>query len=145
MICVTLHNKTYEEILSVLEDRTIEMAEIRLDLCPELTDGQIRDLFENSDTPLIATGRGDYRRLELAIEAGARFADLEIEAPVDVSRRVQKLCRECGTELIRSYHNCKEIVKLLLKCVDAVFVEHSNICDREVLYACVSCFCCDRC
>ena len=108
MICVTLHNKTYEEILSVLEDRTIEMAEIRLDLCPELTDGQIRDLFENSDTPLIATGRGDYRRLELAIEAGARFADLEIEAPVDVSRRVQKLCRECGTELIRSYHNFKE-------------------------------------
>lgn len=105
MICVTLHHKTYGEIIDILADSSVEMAEIRLDLCPELTDGQIADLFANCDTPLVATSRKDSRKLALAIEAGARFADLELEAPVAVSRHIQSLCRKCGTELIRSYHN----------------------------------------
>ncbi len=168
MICTTLQNKTYHEILEILPN--LEMAEIRLDSCP-LTDSQIEDLFGQTDIPLVATCRfgpaagsersdrvvqgdpspcppgvqgdnfgpaagsersdrrvqgdpspcpqgvqGDNfgpaagwaeaeRRLSLAVQAGARFADLEIEAPAAVSRRFQKLCRECGTELIRSYHN----------------------------------------
>ena len=105
MICVTLHNKTYGEILEIISRSGIEMAEIRLDLCPELTDGQIQDIFANSDIPLVATSRGDERRLRLAIEAGARYADLEIEAPAAVSRQIQKLCADCGTELIRSFHD----------------------------------------
>lgn len=108
MICVTLHHETYDGLLEILSRPGIEMAEIRLDLCPELTDGQIRDLFENTEIPLIATSRGNSRKLEIAIEAGARYADLELEAPVGVSRHIQKLCRDCGTELIRSYHNFKE-------------------------------------
>ncbi|MBO4475840.1 MAG: 3-phosphoshikimate 1-carboxyvinyltransferase, partial [Bacteroidales bacterium] len=45
------------------------------------------------------------RLLTIAVQAGARYADLEIEAPPEFSRRFQKLCRECGTTLIRSYHN----------------------------------------
>ena len=123
MICTTLQNKTYHEILELLPN--LEMAEIRLDSCP-LTDSQIEDLFAQTDIPLVATCREAEifrlakgtpgteeaalwheaeRRLTLAVQAGARFADLEIEAPADVSRRFQKLCRECGTELIRSYHN----------------------------------------
>ncbi len=108
MICVTLHHKTYEEICTILEDRSIEMAEIRLDLCPSLTDAQIEDLFANCETPLVATSRKNARRLETAIKAGARYADLELEAHVDISRQIQKLCHSCGTELIRSYHNDKE-------------------------------------
>ncbi len=116
MICTSLSNKTYREILSILPG--LEMAEIRLDLCP-LTDTQTEELFSQTDIPLIATCRAcnipmqdqspDWgeaeRRLSLAVEAGARFADLELEAPPAFSRRFQKLCRECGTELIRSYHN----------------------------------------
>lgn len=112
MICVTLHNKTYVEILEILSEPGIEMAEIRLDQCPELTDDQIRDLFESTEIPLVATSRGDARKLEIAIEAGTRYADLELEAPVAVSRHIQKLCRDCGTELIRSYHNFKETPSL---------------------------------
>ena len=89
----------------------LEMAEIRLDRC-ELSDSEIEELFAQTDIPLIATCRGDggdlsvsEHKLSIAVQAGARFADLEIEAPSEVSRRFQKLCRQCGTELIRSYHD----------------------------------------
>lgn len=117
MICTSIQRKTYEEIIALLP--SLEMAEIRLDLCP-LSDGQIEELFGQTDIPLVATCRAATlgerpdswqeaeRRLSLAVQAGARFADLEIEAPPEYSRRFQKLCRECGTELIRSYHNFVE-------------------------------------
>lgn len=104
MICVTLHHKTYEEIISTLEREDVEMAEIRLDLC-RLSGEEIEDIFANSEIPLIATSRGNAGKLEKAIEAGARYADLEIDAPAEVSRRIQKLCTRCGTELIRSWHD----------------------------------------
>ena len=110
MICTSLQNKSFEQILEILEDPAVEMAEIRLDRCP-LTDEQIEELFSESDTPLIATCRiaesaseeEAERRLRLAVEAGARFADLEIEAPAPVSIRFQHLCRKQGTEIIRSF------------------------------------------
>lgn len=133
MICTSIQNKTYEEILELLP--RLEMAEIRLDRCP-LGDSEIEELFAQTDIPLVATCRGGgrsfaaaqddrgaarddkpntgndgvswaeaERRLTIAVTAGARFADLEIEAPSDFSRRFQKLCRECGTELIRSHHD----------------------------------------
>ena len=113
MICTSLQHKTYKEILSLLPG--LEMAEIRLDLCP-LSDEEIQDLFSQTDIPLVATCRGgdeeswaeSERRLTLAVQAGARFADLELEAPSAFSRSFQKLCRECGTELIRSYHNFED-------------------------------------
>ena len=108
MICTSLQHKTYEEILAILDRGEVEMAEIRLDRC-DLTDEQIEDLFGNCDTPLIATCRikeagqaAAEHRLKTAIEAGARFADLEVEAPAQLSRYIQKLCRTSGTELIRS-------------------------------------------
>ncbi|MBR1577816.1 MAG: type I 3-dehydroquinate dehydratase [Bacteroidales bacterium] len=112
MICTSLQNKTFEQILAILEDPAVEMAEIRLDRCP-LTDDQIEELFSESDTPLIATCRiaesaspeEAERRLHLAIEAGARFADLEIEAPAPLSKRFQQLCHKTGTEIIRSFHD----------------------------------------
>jgi len=103
MICVSLRDKTYEEIIEILERQDIEMAEIRLDLC-QLKEEEIQDLFANSDTPLIASG-GSLKALKLAIESGARFADLALDAPATVSRDIQKLCTRCGTELIRSYHD----------------------------------------
>ena len=112
MICTSLQNKTFGQILAILEDPAVEMAEIRLDRCP-LTDEEIETLFSESDTPLIATCRLSEcdtpqeaeRRLGIAIESGARFADLEIEAPAPVSKHFQHLCRKHGTEVIRSYHH----------------------------------------
>ena len=111
MICTTIQNKTYEEILALLDDPWIEMAEIRLDRC-KLTDDEIEDLFANTDTPLIATCRISEvgakeaeRRLSVAIRSGARFADLELEADAAFSKRFRNICEECGTEIIRSFHD----------------------------------------
>ena len=111
MICTCIQHKTYEEILSLLDDPWIEMAEIRLDRC-QLSTEQIEDLFANTDTPLIATCRiaetgavEAERRLSAAIRAGARFADLEIEADAAFSKRFRSMCEECGTEIIRSFHD----------------------------------------
>ena len=112
MICTSLQNKDYGELLEILSSPVIEMAEIRLDSC-RLSDEEIRDIFGNSDTPLVATCRLSEnldaaeceRRLRLAAESGARFADLEIEAPVQMSKNFQKFCRQNGTEIIRSYHD----------------------------------------
>ena len=114
MICTVIQRKSYEEILSLLDDPWIELAEIRLDLC-SLSDEETETLFSDTDTPLIATCRIENtgeeeaeRRLSLAIRAGARYADLELEASSAFSKRFRDLCRECGTEIIRSYHNFQE-------------------------------------
>lgn len=157
MIATVIQGKTYAEILSLLDDPWVELAEIRLDLCP-LSDSEIEDLFANTDTPLIATCRADWsaeitssgeiagvrnqnqpkmlhppvknewgasksaknasalstsgispaeaeRRLTIAIQAGARFADLEIEAEAGWSKRFRDLCHEYGVEIIRSWHD----------------------------------------
>ena len=111
MICTTIQNKTYDEILALLDDPWIEMAEIRLDRC-KLSNDEIEDLFANTDTPLIATCRISEvgakeaeRRLSVAIRAGARFADLELEADAAFSKRFRNICEECGTEIIRSFHD----------------------------------------
>lgn len=107
MICTTIQNKELPEILKALEG--LEMAEIRLDRCA-LEDEDIETLFQGSDIPLVATCRMDEepeapRLLELAIMSGAKYVDLEMEAPAAVGRRIREACRSYGTVLIRSYHN----------------------------------------
>ena len=155
MIATVIQGKTYAEILSLLDDPWVELAEIRLDLCP-LSDSEIEDLFANTDTPLIATCRANWstavdageatasdpvrssaahpsqagawappsndaeggtplggstspaeaeRRLTIAIQTGARYADLEIEAEAGWSKRFRDLCHEYGVEIIRSWHD----------------------------------------
>ena len=107
MICVSIQNKDYQEILDILQ--TVEMAEIRLDRCA-LEDEEIDALFADSDVPLIATCRLEEEPqapelLERAIRAGAKYVDLEMEAPATVGRRIREACRSCGTVLIRSHHD----------------------------------------
>ena len=104
------------------------MAEIRLDRC-NLAQDEVEELFSSSDVPLIATcrvseiraalddGKTDDRKLDsrasqkaeslliTAIHAGAAYTDLEIEAPAMMSKRIRRETRECGTVLIRSYHD----------------------------------------
>ena len=107
MICTSIQHKTLEEILTLLDDPFVEMAEIRLDLC-DLDLDQIRELFENCEKPLIATcrsGKDAAAKMKTAVEAGARYLDLDISAPVELSQQFQKLCRKAGTELIRSFHD----------------------------------------
>ena len=145
MICTSIQGKTLEEILAILEDGAVEMAEIRLDLC-DLDEEEIETLFTQSDVPLIATCRiaslaqrvqaegdllddagkvlseqGFYPSLQRkgrnpaeelaenlllkAIEAGAKYVDLEVEAPPMMGRKIRQACQEYGTMLIRSFHD----------------------------------------
>ena len=126
MICTTIQNKTLEQIYEALEH--CEMAEIRLDRC-HLTEKQIDELF-SVDVPLVATCRVAEvaenepalkdlpeqsrmiramqiaeRRLVRAIEAGARYVDIELEAQKQMSKRVRQAAHENGTIFIRSYHD----------------------------------------
>lgn len=115
MICTTIQNRTLEEIIGLLEgsEPRIQMAEIRLDRCP-LDIEEIESLFSSSDTPLVATcrvvddGNGTWEeaeeKLTAAVEAGAAFLDLEIEAPKEVGKRLCRACTEYGTTMIRSSH-----------------------------------------
>lgn len=122
MICTSIQNKEYQDILEVL--KTEELAEIRLDRCA-LDEKEIQALFQDTDVPLVATCRLDEEPqapelLELAIEAGAKYVDLEMEAPAAVGRRIREACRSYGTVLIRSYHNYtetphKEVLESLLE------------------------------
>lgn len=126
MICTTIQNRNYEQILTALEQ--CEMAEIRLDRC-ELTAKETDELF-TSDIPLVATCRINEivateaslqdltpqsreikamqiaeKRLIRAIEAGARYVDVELEAQKQMSKRVRQAAHENGTIFIRSYHD----------------------------------------
>jgi len=107
MICTSIQNKELPDILRALEG--LEMAEIRLDRCP-LEDEEIETLFQGSDIPLVATCRLSEeadapRLLELAVISGAKYVDLEMEAPAAVGRRIREACRSYGSVLIRSYHD----------------------------------------
>ena len=128
MICTVIHNKSFEQVLQALEQ--CEMAEIRLDSC-RLSARQMQECF-SSDVPMIATCRVAElmasepslqdesltpqsreikaaqiaeKRLCQAIEAGARYVDVEIEAPKQMSKRVRNVAHENGTVFIRSYHD----------------------------------------
>lgn len=115
MICTTIQNRTLEEIMNLLEssEPRIQMAEIRLDRCL-LDIEEIEYLFSSSDTPLVATcrvaddGNGTWeeaeQKLTAAVEAGAAFLDLEIEAPKEIGKRLRRACTEYGTTMIRSSH-----------------------------------------
>ena len=126
MICTTIQNRNLEQIYEALEN--CEMAEIRLDRC-DITEKQIDELF-SADVPLVATCRVAEvaqrtealkdlpeqsrkiramqiaeRKLIRAIEAGARYVDVELEAEKQMSKRVRQAAHENGTIFIRSYHD----------------------------------------
>lgn len=119
MICTVIQNKTAAQIEEILQQ--VEMAEIRLDRC-SLTDSETETCFE-SDVPLVATCRVSEvmasdpslseikaaslceERLCRAIKAGARYVDVEVEAPKYMSKRVRSCAQENGTVFIKSFHD----------------------------------------
>ena len=112
MICTTIQNRSLEEIFEIIERPEIEMAEIRLDRC-DLTGDEIGELFEGADIPLVATCRISSTmdaaeaeaRLLKAVQSGAAYVDIEIEAPSMMSKRIRREAGEYGTVLIRSWHD----------------------------------------
>lgn len=143
MICTVIQNKGLEDVLDALEH--CEMAEIRLDRCPLSIDG-IRECF-SSDVPLVATCRVSEvlaadrtlneisasmqceKRLVAAIEAGAKYVDVEIEAPRSMAKRVRKAAADNGTIVIRSYHNFDgmDSGQALLAVMDKCFNEGAEV------------------
>ena len=126
MICTTIQNRNYEQVLEALEH--CEMAEVRLDRC-DLSAKETDEIF-SSDVPLVATCRIKEvaavdpslqevpeqsrqiramqiaeKRLIRAIEAGARYVDVELEAQKQMSKRIRQAAHENGTVFIRSYHD----------------------------------------
>ena len=119
MICTVIQNKTAAQIEEIL--KKTEMAEIRLDRC-RLSDAEIFSCFE-SDVPLVATcrvaeimasepGMTEARaasicedRLCKAVEAGARYVDVEVEAPKYMSKKVKACANEYGSVFVKSYHD----------------------------------------
>ena len=126
MICTTIQNRNLEQVYEALDQ--CEMAEIRLDRC-QLSPKEIEELF-TSDVPLVATCRISEiaanepslqglteqsreikamqiaeKKLLKAIESGARYVDVEIEAQKQMSKRVRGAAHENGTVFIRSYHD----------------------------------------
>ena len=163
MICTTIQNRSLEQIHEALQ--MCEMAEIRLDRC-DLSAKDIDELF-TSDVPLVATCRISEvaakepslkdlpeqsreikamqiaeKRLLRAIEAGARYVDVEIEAQKQMSKRVRSAAHESGTVFIRSYHDFEgtdsfEALKAMVeKCVyhgaDMVKVVTTARCHADV-------------
>lgn len=152
MICTVIQNKTFDEIQDILEH--CEMAEIRLDRCP-LTEPEIRSCF-SSDVPLAATCRVSEvmaadrslneiaasmvceKRLVAAIEAGAKYVDIELEAPRSMSKRVRKAAMESGTVFIRSYHNFEstDSIQALVSVADRCVREGAQIVKIVTMASC---------
>ncbi len=109
MICTSIRGRNLEEIWALLQGGEIEMAEIRLDLCL-LSVEEVTELFAATDLPLVATCRRmeDVEKTLAAIEAGARFADVDVTMPAAVRKQIRSACEEYGTALIVSCHDEKE-------------------------------------
>ncbi len=106
-ICVSIGKIPFDAIIGVIEQ--VEMAEIRLDLAG-LDEKEIRAVFSSHDN-LIATCReGEYddmkraRMLEVAIEYGAAWIDIEADAEKGWRESMIKLAKSDNVRLILSRH-----------------------------------------
>ena len=111
----SLDEEEVEELFSVSDVPLIATCRIAGMAARDDTD----DLLEGAGKELAAEGlypsgmprKGRPRSEEQAealllkaVEAGAKYVDLEVEAPPMMGRRIRQACREYGTVLIRSCH-----------------------------------------
>lgn len=106
-VCVSIGKRPVDEIMGILDQ--VEMAEIRLDLA-SLNEDEVKAVFSGHDN-LIATCReGVYddmeraRMLELAVEHGAAWIDVETDADPGWRHKMIKLAGSGNTGLILSKH-----------------------------------------
>jgi 3-dehydroquinate dehydratase I len=126
MICVAISDKNPERCLKVLDQ--VELAEIRIDLTG-FNEAQVRQVCSHT-TPTVATFRSDdpgsekqYSLLSAAIESGAAYVDIEIEAGKAQIERIAALAGTKACKVIVSYHNYNETpsMKKLNLIVDECF------------------------
>ena len=127
MICVSIAEPTFERCMTALGG--LEFAEVRLDAM-EVEPAQIKRIF-SSPLELIATCRpgayDDYLRkvmLLTAIEAGAAYVDVELDAEPGYREELFSAARKAGCEVMVSFHDDKgtpgesELRAVLQRCRD---------------------------
>ena len=109
MICISIKEKTPDECLEAMKGE--EFVEIRLEEM-ELKMGDLERLFSKRGVTTIATCRpgriSDGERMKLllsAIEAGASYIDVEVDAEESVAKEVIAAAKKKGCKVIVSYHN----------------------------------------
>ncbi|TCN70183.1 type I 3-dehydroquinate dehydratase [Acetobacteroides hydrogenigenes] len=108
MICISYGSIALNELLERL--KATQMAEIRIDLLG-LTKDEVAAVFR-SHPNLIATCRPDTMGIEAqrellltAIESGAAYVDMEVEAPSSFKKEMVEGAHAKGCKVIVSYHN----------------------------------------
>ena len=127
MICISLADLSFETCVEALKD--IEMAELRLDLL-DFSLEQIQEIFALPNR-LIATHRpttiSEEERKEIlitAIDSGADYVDVEIEADASFKKSIFKTCGAKDCKVILSFHNYentpskKELEDIIKHCFD---------------------------
>lgn len=112
MICVSATETNAEKLVALVN--ASEMSEVRIDMC-QLDEQAVRTLFPRFTRPVIATCRPqlcpDALRVSLlqaAIESGASYVDVEIEADAQIKQALIAKAREHHCSVIVSYHNYEE-------------------------------------
>lgn len=110
-ICLSIGHADYETILELLKQVTL--AEIRTDLLC-LDEEQLKSIFSKHNN-LIAAYRSDNTdnkaietALNLAIENGCKFIDIDIETPELLRKKLITKAHAKGCRVILSYHNFTE-------------------------------------
>ncbi|MBN1186015.1 MAG: type I 3-dehydroquinate dehydratase [Bacteroidales bacterium] len=108
MICISLAEKDPSQCLNLLSQ--VEMAEIRLDLV-NYCDADIKKIF-SAGKKLVATCRPkqypdekQMRSLTMAIQSGASYIDIEMEAPETIRKELIQVAKLNECDVILSYHN----------------------------------------
>lgn len=108
MICVSIQEKDYNKCREILKG--CHMAELRADLC-QFSIKQIEEIVSSHPNILItsricnSTAQIAREQICAAIRKGAKYADVEIEAPMEHLEYIKSYARVNGCKLIISYHN----------------------------------------
>jgi 3-dehydroquinate dehydratase I len=132
MLCVSISEPSVKEILKLI--RKSEIAEVRLDLM-DLSDQDIEKVFSGEGKIIATCCVGKFsdeqrkNKIKKAIESGASYVDIEIDAPVAFKKELIPWAHKHNCMVILSYHNFNETppTDALDKMVDACFAQGADI------------------
>ncbi|MFA5763619.1 MAG: type I 3-dehydroquinate dehydratase [archaeon] len=117
-LCTCLTEKTIDACLDVIKKIDTELIEHRIDFLENIVD---LDKIYSSKKEIIATCRNkncggffdgsEEERIKIliwAIEAGAKYVDIEVETQIELKRKVIDFAKENNCKVIVSMHNFKE-------------------------------------
>jgi 3-dehydroquinate dehydratase-1 len=132
MLCISISEPSVKKILNLI--RNSEIAEVRLDLM-ELNDQEIEKVFSCEGKVIATCCAGKFsdgqrkKKLKKAIESGAAYVDIEIDAPDAFKKELISSARKHKCKVILSYHNFNGTPPTdeLNKMVDASFAQGADI------------------